>query len=237
VRVVSKRVAAHLVAIGVDARKIVTLAIASDLTAFRKRDPIEDAHNLRVQYPDADTIVLSVGRLVKEKNFAVLIRAFKKVVTSHPKTQLVIIGSGPEKDELVALVTSCNLSTQVAFIPWTDDVVSYMRSADIFALSSYREGWGRVIIEAMAAGLPGVVTDVGCAGEVFIHKRHGIVVPVDDVGVFAETLQELIANVSLRCHYGETARRHSEAYAAQEGSYAWAWLGTIEACTTSKNSS
>lgn len=230
VRAVSKRVAEHLIVSGVDARRITTLAVASDLTAFVKRDAIKDSHNLRVLYPDAEEIVLAVGRLVKEKNFASLIRAFKKVTIQHNKAQLVIVGSGSEKNKLVKLVKVFGLSARVSFIPWANNVASYMRSADIFALSSYREGWSRVIVEAMTAGLPCVVTDVGCVGDVCIDRRHGIVVPVNDTRAFTEALCQLIADPRLRHEYGEAAARDSALFLAHQKPYADAWLTTLEVC-------
>lgn len=235
VRTVSHRVARHLVAIGVDPLKIVTLPVASDVSAYGKNDPIDTAHDLHAQHPDAEAIVLAVGRLVREKNIASLIRAYEKVASCYPKTRLVIIGSGPEEAELKRLVKARNLLAQVSFIPWTDDVASYMRSADIFALTSYREGWGRVILEAMAAGLPGVVTDVGCVGEVFLDGCHGIVVPVDDAEALADALQRLITDPQKRRQFGEAAVRDSSALVTQQGSYVEAWLATVEQCVTDRD--
>lgn len=234
VRTVSKRVKAHLAAIGVDSARVATLAVFSDTTAFTSHTTIADAHNLRAQYPGDAVSILAVGRLVKEKNFALLIRAFGEVVAAHPTARLVIIGSGSEKFMLMELVKNLDLSSHISFIPWTDDLVSYMRSADIFSLSSYREGWGRVIIEAMAAGLPGVVTDVGCVGEIFINKRHGIVVPVADQEAFRYALEALVSDVGLRREYGEAARRDSATYAASQGPYAQAWRATFALCGRSE---
>jgi glycosyltransferase involved in cell wall biosynthesis len=204
------------------------------VAAFAQRGAIPSAHDLHTQYPNAEAIILAVGRLVKEKNFASLIRAFKKVIEQHAKAQLVIIGSGPQKDALAELVERCEFSAQVAFIPWTDDVASYMRSADIFALCSYREGWGRVIVEAMAAGVAGVVTDVGCVGEVFIAERHGIVVPVDDTDALKDALGRLISDPQLRRTFGEAAALDTALSRAAQHPYAEAWRHTLEACSASE---
>lgn len=230
VRAVSVRVAQHLVAVGVNPLRISILAVASDTVAFREARPIPKEHDLRVRYPDAETIILAVGRLVKEKNLALLIRAFRGVVEAYPRARLVIVGSGPEEAALRGMVGVSGLSARVSLLPWTNDVASYMHSADIFALSSYREGWGRVILEAMAAGLPGVVTDVGCVGEVFIHDRHGIVVPVDDTEAFQKALQMLIADPQRRRQCGTSAAHDSALFIAQQKPYAEMWLETIHAC-------
>ena len=227
VRVVSKRVARHLVACGVDARIIRKLAVSSDTTPFRKDRSVSPSHNLRLLYPSAGAIVLFVGRLVREKNILSLIDAFREVVAQYPDTQLVIVGSGPEERALKKRVEMHELSSSISFIPWTTDVASYMHSADIFVLCSYREGWGRVIVEAMVAGLPGVVTDVGCVGEIFIDGRHGIVVPVDDSKALAKGIETLLAGPALRRTLGDAAVRDSSRWVAQQLPYADAWCNTI----------
>ena len=229
-RAVSKRVMAHLVAFGVDASRITVLPVAVALAAFRTAGRPPESRDLHVRYPDAEAVVLAAGRLVKEKNFASLICAFGRVTLLHPTAQLVIVGSGPEEPRIVRLIERCALSGHVSLFPWTDDIASYMKSADIFAVSSYREGWGRVIVEAMAVGLPGVVTDVGCVGEVFVHDRHGIVVPVDDERALARALARLITDPALRRQYGEQSARDAVAHAAAEPEYARAWLGTFACC-------
>ncbi len=230
VRAVSLRVAQHLALIGVDPVRIVRLPVAADVAAFAQRDAIEKTHDLRALYPDAGQIILAVGRLVREKNFVSLIRAFSRVAVLQPNARLVIIGSGPERNLLAKLIEKYDLSARVSIIAWTDDVASYMRSADIFVLCSYREGWGRVIVEAMSAGLPSVVTDVGCVGEVFIDGRHGVVVPVDDTVALEKALQKLASDTSLCRHYSSAAARDIALWHNAQESYAEAWRKTIETC-------
>ncbi len=234
VRVVSARVKQHLVLHGVDPTHITMLPVASETAAFQSRTPIKEAHNLRSQYPHAEVIILAVGRLVKEKHISLLIHSFRDVVRVHKMAQLVIIGSGAEEHSLKHLVDALGVSTQVLFIPWTDDVASYMRSADIFVLCSYREGWGRVIIEAMLAGLPAVVTDVGCVGEVFHDGEHGRVVPVDDPIALTQALEELITDPVKRRECAVRAAHDSARFIAQQPSYADAWRETITSCVGGK---
>src|SRR3989338_11231325 len=99
VRAVSKRAAAHLTALGVDTSRIAVLPVAAVLETFRTAGHPPKSCDLQVRYPDAEAVVLAVGRLVKEKNFALLIRAFGRVALEHPKAHLVIVGSGPEKPQ------------------------------------------------------------------------------------------------------------------------------------------
>lgn len=233
VRAVSERVKRHLVSVGVIASRIALLAVSSDIAPFSSGRPAAPEHDLRAEHPSAEAIVIAVGRLVKEKNYPLLIRALAGVVREYPTVHLALVGSGPEEAGLRRLAGDLGVSSAVSFIPWTDDVASYMKRADIFALSSYREGWGRVIIEGMAAGIPGVVTDVGCAGEAFMDGRDGFVVPVSDERAFADALAKLVADPDLRRRYGAAARSASAAYAVSHIAYAKAWVETFRTCLKS----
>ena len=235
VRTVSKRVTAHLRAQGVDASRIAEQAVFTDVTAFQSKEVsgtgnTNQKNGLRALLPDAEVIILGMGRLVQQKDFGLLIRAFAEAAAKYPKAHLAIVGSGPEEQVLTRLVRTLDVSKQVTFMPWTDDVVSLMQSADIFALASRYEGWARVLIEAMAAGVPSVATEVGCVGEVFIDGEHGLVVPVGDMPAYARALSTLIEDTSLRTRYGASAARTLNDYARAQKPYAEAWGATFSIC-------
>lgn len=222
VRVVSLRTKRHLEALCVVPERIRLLPVASDLASFRT--PIE-GKGLRDQFPDAEVIILFAGRLTKEKNLPLLIRAFSTTLVQYPTARLVIVGSGPEESTLRKMAPS-----EVAFLPWTRDLPAYMQSADIFALSSDREGWARVLVEAMAAGLPIVTTEVGCVGEVFISGQHGLAVPVRDEATYSAALATLIGDSECRARYGAQAAKDSGLYEAKLAPYAERWAATVETC-------
>lgn len=203
VRVVSNRIAEALQKRGIKSDKILHLPVRTDtLDEVKNTGP-----DLKQLYPEASVIILTMARLVPQKNLLLLIDAFSELMQAEPKAQLVIIGDGPLASVLKKEVSTRGLVNHVSFIPWTDTPQSYMRSADIYALSSDWEGWARVLIEAMEAGVPVVTTDVGCAGEAIRHRQHGLVVPVRDVGSFATALKELVCNPTLRAEYGINAKR------------------------------
>ena len=120
------------------------------------------------------------SRLTKEKNIGMAIEAMKEVVKERPKTGLIIVGDGPEREALELKTTNYKLKTNIIFENWTDDLASYYKTADLFLLTSNYEGYGRTIIEAMAANCPIVMTDVGLAGEVVKNYYNGIIVPAGD---------------------------------------------------------
>jgi glycosyltransferase involved in cell wall biosynthesis len=149
--------------------------------------------DLRKKYPEYDFIILMASRLTKEKNIGLAIEAMKDVVKKHPKALLLIVGDGPEKSNL-------QLEQNVKFESAVDaqTLFSYYKTTDLFLLTSNYEGYGRTIIEAMAAGCPVVMTDVGLAGELLVDDLDGLVVPVGDKAALAEAIQELIQNKEKR---------------------------------------
>ena len=170
-------------------------------------DLIEVAHNPvevppgRGQQPRTlgtrPAIITTVGRLVDLKDHPTLIRAFARVRESHEAT-LQIVGAGPNKDRLAALAGELGVSEDVLLLGWHDDPYSVLQESDIFVLSSTTEGFGIVLVEALACGLPAVSTD--CKGgprEILEDGRSGLLVPVGDPEPMAAAILRLIEDEGL----------------------------------------
>ena len=135
----------------------------------------------------------------------------------HPHTQLVLIGEGPAESAVRKLVTSLwPTHSPVRLYPWQTHIASLMKAADIYALSSDHEGYAMVLGEALAAGVPVVATDVGCAGELVLPDVHGLIVPTRDVEAYANALSRLVSDTQLRTRYG-TAGVETMSRFAQSG--------------------
>lgn len=133
-------------------------------------------------------VVLGVGRLVAQKDFPNLIRAFS-LVRSRTNARLMILGEGPKRAELEALVSELGLSDSVRLPGFVDNPVSFMAAAGVFALSSVREGLPTVLIEALAAGVPVVSTDCESGPrEILQGGELGSLVPVSDSEALGEAI-------------------------------------------------
>jgi len=119
--------------------------------------------NLKEQYPQFEKIILMASRFSKEKNFPLAISAFEKVLATYPKAGLIIVGSGPERNKIEELIIKKQLGQSVVLLGWTNDLVSYYKTTDLFLVTSDYEGFGMTIVEALASGLPVVSTPVGIA--------------------------------------------------------------------------
>ena len=150
-------------------------------------------------------VILGAGRLVEQKGFSVLIRAFARVRESL-NVRLVILGDGDRRGELEELVRHLGLENCVALPGFVDGPFFYMRRAKLFVLSSAWEGLPNVLIQAMACGLPVVSTDCPSGpAEILENGLWGRLVPVGD----AESLTEAMAAALSQTHHPNVEARAS----------------------------
>lgn len=149
-------------------------------------EPVVQARLVNLELP----IVLGVGRLNQVKDFANLIKAFAIVKQKQP-AYLVILGEGEERPRLEALIKELNLESDVLLPGFVDNPYAYMARASVFVLSSVSEGFGNVLVEAMACGTTVVSTD--CSGgprEILEGGKYGKFVPVGDSVALAQAIME-----------------------------------------------
>jgi len=152
--------------------------------------------------PAAGPIVGSLGRLVEQKGFDLLIRALPRL----PGATLVLVGDGPQRDTLVALAESLGVSDRLLITGWSREARRYLPTFDIFALPSRWEGMPLSILEAMHAGLPVLAADVASVSEVVLDGETGFVVAPEDQDAICDRLQRLLGDASLRARMGERGR-------------------------------
>jgi glycosyltransferase involved in cell wall biosynthesis len=153
--------------------------------------------------PPGAWVVGTIGRLAKEKDHVSLVRAVEPLL-SHER-RLVIVGDGPERDALHELVGSIERGRFVHLTGARSDPARLLASFDVFAMSSQTEGLPLVLLEAMAAGLPVVSTDVGGIGDVVEHGRTGFLVRRGELARFAAELLRLNEEPALGREMGAAA--------------------------------
>ncbi|QGM97312.1 glycosyltransferase [Methylocystis parvus] len=150
-------------------------------------------------------ITLAMGRLVPDKDFLTLIRAFARI--SDPEARLVILGEGPERDRLGSEARALGVAARVAMPGFTADIGRALSRAKCLVISSERESFGLSCVEGLAYGLPVIVTDCGGPAEVLGPAADDAPVPVGDVDLLARRIARALANP------GDPARRQSRARA------------------------
>jgi glycosyltransferase involved in cell wall biosynthesis len=145
---------------------------------------------------DPDAHLLAIGRLEYQKGFDVLLKALAQM--NDKRSRLTILGVGNQDESLRQLALDLGLADRVSFPGFTTNLEEYFARSTAFVLSSRWEGFGCVVIEAMAAGLPVVVTDCDYGPpEIVTHERDGLVVPTDDPERLAQAMDRVVAEPSL----------------------------------------
>jgi len=147
--------------------------------------------------------LITAARMVEQKRLDLLIRAFAQIAGRHPDWRLVIYGDGPDRPELERQAAATGLGDRIAMPGWTEYLSARMAEADLFVLSSAYEGFGNVIVEALAVGLPVVSFDCPSGpSDIIRHGVDGLLVPPLDVEALALALSSLMADDALRRRMG-----------------------------------
>lgn len=148
--------------------------------------------------PGEPPVILGAGRLVPEKDFTTLIRAFALIRKSQ-QARLVILGDGPERRNIETLVNELGLTDDVQLPGFVENPYQYMKRSSVFALSSVTEGLPTVLVEALALGVPVVSTDCPSGPrEILGNGVFGKLVPVGDFAALASAIRETLNCKSLR---------------------------------------
>lgn len=150
---------------------------------------------------------LTVGRLVPIKNIALQIRAFARIVKEFPQVRLVVVGEGPDHENLKRKAKSEKVEEKIRFDGRQKNLEVYYQQADAFLLTSNSEGWGVVATEAAGFGLPIIMTDVGCAGEFIKNGENGLVIPIGDEDALVSAMKKILTDTNLRTRLAAAARR------------------------------
>ncbi len=192
-----------------DTARTVTIVNGVDIDHFKS--------STEIQGSDPGTFHIgSIGSLTIQKGYSNLVQAVKLLSDRDVPAKLTFIGDGPLREELEQQATESGIIDRVVFAGTTSDVMQVLPSFDVVAGSSLREGLPLSVLEAMAAGLPVVTTDVGGNKEAIINGSTGILVPAGDPSALAEALETLWKDTEKRVAMGKAGRsRVEEHFSAQ----------------------
>jgi glycosyltransferase involved in cell wall biosynthesis len=165
-----------------------------------------DVASLKRKFKIEGPVILFVGRLIDWKGTAYLIKAMPETLQRFPTAKALIIGSGPQKDELVGLAETLALQEHVIFIDEVpqEELVAFYSMADIFVLPSIvnengeTEGLGVVLLEAMACGLPVIASNVGGIPDIIKDGETGLLVRQKDARSLSDQIIRLLSDDNLR---------------------------------------
>lgn len=194
-------------AFGISPARIHVLGNGVDTRTFR---PVEDTERMLLKedlgIADAEVLIF-VGRLSQEKNVSGLFQAWAKTLPRlTQRWVLVIVGDGPLRAALVEEARAIGVGDSVRFAGQQTNISGWLAAASIYVLNSFGEGLSNTMLEAMASGLPVVMSRVSGATELIEETGSGLVVPVDNCAAMAAALVELAGSEILRQEMGARGR-------------------------------
>jgi glycosyltransferase involved in cell wall biosynthesis len=162
-------------------------------------------------YGAGDLVIGSVGRLDPIKNLPLLLRAFNVLRNRHPEARLLIIGDGPERDNVECLIRELGLWDFVKLAGFRNDARRLHGAMDLFTMTSFSEGTSMALLEAMSSGLPIAASAVGGNTEILSSGQSGLLFASNDTEAAAAAFQRLASDAHLRDSLGRAARREFEA--------------------------
>lgn len=192
-------------ALGLDRRKLRTIHNAVDLAEVEERAAEAPPAELALNEP----YLIAVGRLERQKGIDVLLRAF--AASEHRAShRVLLVGRGSHEQQLRDLATELGIAGRVTFAGWQDNPWSLMRRASLFVLPSRWEGFGNVVIEALACGAPVAVSDCSYGPKEIVQNGvNGLVFPVDDVPGTTRAIDRVLGDPELAARLTAAGKRRA----------------------------
>lgn len=188
-----------------DPERIEVIHNGVDLAAFAQSP--RRSFRLEWNIPAYAPVLGFVGQLDERKGIGVLLSAFAMILARLPETRLVLAGEGPLREMIESEVREKGWENNVVLPGFVDDVAAIMHAIDALVLPSYWEGFGIVIIEAMACRRPVITTNVSSMPEIVVEGQTGYLIPPGDSHALAERALALLTSEPLRARMGQAAQR------------------------------
>ena len=199
---------------GLDPARVVTIHNPVDTEAWRRRaQAARQAPGPWGVFGTGRPVLVAVGRLIRQKGFDLLLRALAKCGGAGQDARLVIVGEGPERATLNALAQQLGIAERVLMTGFVADPAAYYAHGDVFVLPSRWEGFGHVIVEAMACGLPIIAFECPYGpADILGDGEGGMLVPPENVDLLAAAIDRLLGSSAERARLTSGAARAAERF-------------------------
>jgi glycosyltransferase involved in cell wall biosynthesis len=187
---------------GAPAGKMHRIYYGLEATKPLDRASARAALTAEIGLPEDGVLVAMVCRLIEQKGVSYGLRAFVRVAQQHPNAHLLIAGEGPLRTALESEASALGIKNRVHFLGWRGNIPALMAALDIFLMPSLWEGFGLVLLEAMAQAIPVIATRVSAIPEIVINDETGLLVPPRDAEALASALENLLSDKPLRQYMG-----------------------------------
>ena len=151
--------------------------------------------------------ILCTGRLTKQKNFALIVKAINDLTPQYPQINFILVGSGPLKKSLIKLS-----NTNMQFLDWTPNIKKYFLKSNLFILPSLYEGLPNALIDAIYYNVPSISTDCSGARDILFNTRGGYIIPVDNLKELKKKISLIINNYKDATLKAKYAKKNSSKF-------------------------
>ena len=174
-----------------DKSKLVTIHSGADVTRF---EPYRNSDWLRKEYTlDQGTMVIgNTSAISNQKDYQTFVQTAERILERERNAKFFIVGDGPEREEIKALVKKKGFSNKIIFTGFRKNIKEILPSLDVFLFTSETEGLGTSILDAMAAGVPICATNAGGVSEMVEHEKNGMLCPVKDSACLSRSVLRIL---------------------------------------------
>jgi len=200
--VLAEKFTHQLIAMGMDENQLIQLSTMFDGEIF---------NDIKKQSKGNKIILLFMSRFVATKGVFELIDAFNEIQTSYPEVTLHLVGDGPEKSSIEKKISNLSLQDNIKLLGYIEgrEKAQELINADIFILPSYSEGCPISLLEAMAAGLPVIATDVGGIPNIITNEKNGVLLTSHSPNIIKKGIVKMLDNKKKRKEIGELNKKIS----------------------------
>lgn len=191
---------------GIPSNKITVIPNAVQLSTPNRTS--QDVRK-RLNLGNAAFVIACVSNLKPGKGHSTLLAAFARVQKAHPNMRLLLVGSGKLLPELRRQSSQLLINNRVLFVGSRDDVPDILCASDMFVLPTDGEGMSNALLEAMAAGLPCVTTNISVNREIVTHLHTGFLIPAQNITALTMAIETLHGDPALRSALGKAAAMHT----------------------------
>jgi len=190
--------------------RVTTIPTGIDVEPYQNAD----GRSIREQYGwDRAIVLASIGRLAEEKNFYTLLDAVAQVMSQQDAVRLLLIGDGPQRNELEKHTRKLGIADKVKFtgrIPF-EQIPNHLKAADLFVFASVTETQGLVTLEAMATGLPVVAVDASGTSDAVVNGQEGLLTE-NDSHALAQAIRQLLADEEMFARFKTAAAAKAKTF-------------------------
>ena len=181
-----------------------------------ERQALRRSMRTQLGFAQTQPLLAMACRLIEQKGVSDALQAFAGTRSEFPEARLLIAGDGPLRAQLESEATQAGLTGSVRFLGWRDDVPQLLAACDLFLMPSLWEGFGLVLLEAMAQGLPVVASRVSAIPEIVAAGETGLLAPPRDVPALREALLTLLRDPPLARHMGLMGMERLETHFSEQ---------------------